>query len=239
MLYRCPTLRIPENLAHIFPRISNVRKNEEHVIVYAAEKTIKAKRAVIALPPIMAGRIDYEPSLPQMRNQLTDRVPAGQIIRCYAIYDTPFWRNDGFSGTGLDVDEAPQACIDTSPPNQSKGVLTAYVWGPLARHYATVSAEERKKAFLKGLTKRFGGKAAHPQYFAELDWSNEKWSRGAVFGHYGPGVLTGFGPAMRQPCGRLHWAGTETAVQWSGNIEGAILSGERAAEEVTKLVRVI
>jgi monoamine oxidase len=46
-------------------------------------------------------------------------------------------------------------------------------------------------------------------------------------------VLTSLGHALRRPTGRIHWAGTETAPRWFGFIEGAVRSGERAAEEVS------
>lgn len=79
--------------------------------------------------------------------------------------------------------------------------------------------------------KRFGSKAANPVHFVEMDWTAEQWSRGDRLAHWAPGVLTGFGRALREPCGRIHWAGTETAIEWLGAIEGAVRSGERAADE--------
>ena len=48
----------------------------------------------------------------------------------------------------------------------------------------------------------------------------------------GPGVLTTLGPALRTSVGRVHWAGTETSPTWTGYIEGAIRSGERAAAQI-------
>lgn len=208
--------------------VSQIVQNQE-LLIYARGITVEAKKVIMALSPLMAGKIDYEPQLPQLRNHLNDRAPLGQIIRCYATYEKPFWREEGLSGVAIDADEAPQACIAL---NDDRGILTAYIWGPPARYFAEVSKEERKKVFLQGLVKRFGPKAAIPIHYSEFDWSNEKYSRGAVFSHYAPGVLTGFGKALRRPCGNIHWAGTECAIKWSGNIEGAILAGEAAAEEV-------
>jgi len=214
--------------------VRNVAQDSEGVNVTADGFTVKAARVIIAIPPILAGRIQYDPPLPPLRNQLMDRSPAGQVFRCYAIYQEPFWRSDGFTGVGADMDGIPQVSIEASPKEGKPGVLTAYIMGPPARHMATVSADERRKVFLDGLVKRFGPKAANPVQFAEFDWAAEEWTRGDMFAHYAPGVLTGFGRALREPCGRIHWAGTETATQWSGSIEGAIRSGERAADEVLK-----
>ena len=78
-----------------------------------------------------------------------------------------------------------------------------------------------------------GPRAAAPIEFLQLDWSAERWSGGCYGAHLAPGVLTGFGPGLREPCGRIHWAGTETATVWAGYMEGAVRSGERAAAEVS------
>ncbi|HBP18259.1 MAG TPA: hypothetical protein DEA08_10760, partial [Planctomycetes bacterium] len=64
------------------------------------------------------------------------------------------------------------------------------------------------------------------------DWSREPWSRGCPVALLGPGALTGLEGALRAPEGRLHWAGTETAVEWTGYLEGALESAERAAREI-------
>jgi monoamine oxidase len=48
----------------------------------------------------------------------------------------------------------------------------------------------------------------------------------------GPGTLTGLGPLLKEPVGPLHWAGTDTATEWNGYMEGAIQAGERASAEV-------
>ena len=53
-----------------------------------------------------------------------------------------------------------------------------------------------------------------------------------MLSHAPPGVLTEFGHALREPCGRIHWAGTESSAKMCGWIDGAIRSGERAASEV-------
>ena len=66
----------------------------------------------------------------------------------------------------------------------------------------------------------------------ERDWSADPWTRGCYAGFLPPGALTSYGPALRTPVGRIHWAGTETAEDWNGYIEGAIRSGDRAADEV-------
>jgi monoamine oxidase len=66
----------------------------------------------------------------------------------------------------------------------------------------------------------------------ETDWAAQEWSLGGMIAHFAPGVLTGFGQALREPAGRIHWAGTERATAMHGLMEGAVRSGENAADQV-------
>ena len=220
------------NAVHLKTAVKGIKQNEIGVEIIADGLTVRAKWVINAVPPILGARMDYDPPLPLIKGQLMERSPAGQAIRCYAVYSEPFWRKDGFTGQGVDMDGIPHASLDVTPREGKPGVLTAYIFGPSARHYATVSAEERRKLFIDGLVRRFGPQAATPMFYKDVDWAAEEWSRGDMFAHYATGVLTGFGSALREPCGRIHWAATETATDWSGSIEGAIRTGERAADEV-------
>jgi monoamine oxidase len=223
------------NVVRFQAPVRRLVQDAQGVEVIADGFSVKARRAIVTAPPLLAGRIQYEPPLPALRSQLMDRSPAGQVFRCYAVYPEPFWRADGLTGVGADMDGCPpQLSIEITPPAGKPGVLSAYMFGPAARKAAPLTRDERRKIFLDGLVKRFGPKAAAPVHFDEHDWAADEWTRGDMFAHYGPGVLTGFGRAMREPCGRIHWAGTETATLWCGSMEGAIRSGERAAEEVLK-----
>ena len=56
---------------------------------------VKAKRVIVADPPTLAARISYHPRLPFQRDQLTQRLPQGTLIKATAVYDEPFWRDDG------------------------------------------------------------------------------------------------------------------------------------------------
>jgi monoamine oxidase len=213
--------------------VRRIKQDAGGVEVVAETVTVRARRLICTIPQILAARLEFEPPLPPLKAQLMDRAPAGQGIKWHSVYPEPFWRADGLTGQGTDMDGGvPQACIDCTPREGKPGVITGFAFGPLARQLATLSAEERRRLWLEGLVKRFGPRAANPTYFDEYDWAADVWAHGDMFAHYAPGVLTGFGRALRQPCGRIHWAGTETATLWHGSIEGAVRSGERAAAEV-------
>ena len=191
-----------------------------------------SRRVIVSVPPGLAGRIDYEPALPTVRDQLTQRAPMGSVIKCQVLYDEPFWRADGLSGQALGDGEGSRVVFDNSPPEGSPGMLLAFVEGDEARRLGRASAAVRREAVLGSLTRYFGRRAASPADYFELDWQQERWSGGCYGTLFGPNVWTRYGAALREPAGLIHWAGTETATAWCGYMDGAVRSGERAAAEV-------
>lgn len=187
---------------------------------------------IVAVPPFLAGRIAYDPLLPPLRAQLTQRLPMGSIIKCIMVYDTPFWRDEGYSGE-IASDEGPLASVfDDTPEGSGEGSLIGFIAGDAARRWTEKSREERREAILKQLVECYGGTAARPKEYIEKNWLEEEWSGGCYEAFMGPGVMTSYGKALRAPVGRIHWAGTETSDVWCGYMDGAVRSGERAASEV-------
>jgi monoamine oxidase len=187
--------------------------------------------AIVAVPPYLAGAISYQPAMPAMRLQLTQRYPMQTVIKNACIYPTAWWREEGVSGTALS--QLP-ACLtaDSSPPSGRPGILTSFFSGPGAVALETKSLAERRQTAISNLVTYFGPRAANPSQYIEANWPAEQWSGGAFNGFLGPGVLSTFGPALRAPVGRIHWAGTETATEWAGYFDGAVRAGQDAASEV-------
>lgn len=192
----------------------------------------RARRAVVALPPTLAGRLVHRPLLPALRDQLTQRTPAGSVIKVYAVYPTPFWREEGLNGQ-VASDRGPvKVVFDNSPPGYPRGILLCFLEGPAAREWSGRDAAERRQAVVDRLVGYFGPRAAEPVEYLERDWSTEEFTRGCYGAHFTPGTWTGFGSALREPVGRVHWAGTECSPVWNGYMEGAVRSGEATAAEV-------
>jgi monoamine oxidase len=192
----------------------------------------RGRWVVVAVPVTLAGRIVYEPALPGFRDQLTQRLPAGAAIKCLAVYDQPFWRGMGRSGQVTTTDGPFRVAFDTSPPDGSPGVLSAFVTGPAAWAMTRRPPAERRAAVLGGLARALGPRAARPADFVEQNWLDEEFTRGSYHGFAPPGVYTVFGPALREPVGRIHWAGTETGVHQMGSMGGAVDAGLRVAREL-------
>ena len=195
---------------------------------------ITADHVIVAIPPTLAGRIHYEPPLPTARDQLTQRAPMGWSIKCFATYPTPFWRDAGLNGfvTNLTPGAMIDGVFDNSPPSGAPGMLYGLMEGDGARAWGSRPAEERKAAVLEAYASFFGSQALTPTDYLEHDWAAAPWSRGGASIAFGPGAWTEYGPSLRQPVDRIHWAGTETAVEQWGSMDGAISSAERAVNEV-------
>ena len=139
---------------------------------------------------------------------------------------------DGISGATVATDDLMEVTLDTTQPGYSFGVMATYSAGPRARALWALPEGERRSVLLKTLTTRLGPKAATPLEVKELNWSEERWTRGCSCAHFAPGVLTQYGRLLREPVGRIHWAGTETATTSFGAMDGAVRSGERVSEEI-------
>jgi monoamine oxidase len=192
----------------------------------------RAHRVIVAVPPPLAARISFVPSLGGRRDQLTQRMASGAITKCAAVYPDPFWREQGLSGQAVSDGGPVMTTFDNSPPDGSPGVLIGFIAGAEAIRHARRSEADRRGVVLESFERIFGEQAAKPGIYLETAWAEEEWSRGGPVSCFGPGALVHYGEALRQPAGRIHWAGAETATVWRGYMDGAVRSGERAAEEV-------
>ncbi len=209
-----------------------IRTTAAGVAVDSTLGTYDARRLIIAMAPLLASRMIVDPPLPALRDGLAHRMPHGSVIKVQAVYREPFWRADGLSGTGFSTHGPVSYIADGSPAGGQRGVLVGFIESRQARALADAPAERVRTVALDGLAAFVGDAARSPDAFFAVDWSADPWTRGCYSGHVAPGAWTSFGPALREPCGPIHWAGTETAVRMCGYIDGAVESGRRAAAEV-------
>ena len=217
---------------HLSQPVRTIAQDADGVTVRSDDMVVRARRVVVAVPIAIASQITYEPMLPVDRSFLHQRMPLGAVFKIALVYDEPFWRADGLSGQSFAPGSPANLTIDSCTDTGNPGVLTVITEGPVARQIGQLTADERKKAVLDAVADRFGDKARSPVDYLEQNWTVERYSGGGMIAHSPPGVLTEFGPALREPCGRIHWAGTESSAVMYGFIDGAVRSGERAATEV-------
>ena len=234
-----PALRLAETFKEHIRLNSIVRSISQDgnmVTVKGDGFEISGSKVIVALPPVLAGRIHYAPLMPANREQLTQRMPMGNVWKTYAFYDKPFWREEGLNGLSATNDGYVTVTFDNSPKDTSNGIMMGFVLGNQAKAFARLTPEERKESVLNSFARFYGEKARNPVQYLDHSWAEEEFTRGCYAGLMPTGAWTSVGKALREPVGNIHWAGTETADIWNGYMEGAIRSGERVAKEILSLL---
>lgn len=214
--------------------VTAVEQDGTGVRVTSARGTYSADRLIIAIPPILASRIRFTPGLPARRAALLQRMPMGAVIKMHVAYDTPFWRRRGLNGSAVGTDRTLATVFDQSLGDDGIGVLVGLIEGAHAVAMSSLSPEARRDIVIADLVHYFGEEAARPTAYVDQDWLAEPWSLGGYTAYMPPGVMTGYGDTLRDPCGRIHWAGTETATEFPGYLEGALQAGVRAAGAILR-----
>lgn len=219
--------------------VTRIEWSRNAVAVSSSGGVVEARRAIVAVAPAQRLDIDIAPAPPIEYQQLAQRWPLGALTKSYAAYPTPFWRARGLSGQALS-DEGPVfITFDVSPgPEDSDdgapGILLGFTD---ARHFDRLEPAQRREQALDCFAALFGEEARRPIDFTDQRWGAETFAPGGPTAAVPPGSWTQFGPLLRRPVGPLHWAGTETADEWTGFMDGAVRSGQRAAAEVANALR--
>ncbi|MBX3421643.1 MAG: flavin monoamine oxidase family protein [Pirellulaceae bacterium] len=215
--------------------VRSITQDATGVVLFTDTETLSAGHSIVTVPPAVAAEIEMTPAMPSARLSWCRAMTPGRVIKGFAIYERPFWRQRGLCGQAVS-DQAPvHVTFDATPPDSSQGILLGFIEGRTALQWSGRSQDDRRQAMIEAFARLFGPEAARPIDYVDHDWTQETWSRGCYAGVAGPGVTTTVASAARPPHGRIHWAGTETATQWCGYIEGAIRSGIRAAQEIQRV----
>jgi monoamine oxidase len=214
--------------------VRRIVQDRSGVKVESTRVTVHARRVVVTVPPALVATIEFDPS-PADRLQIAQRFPQAVEAKAEAIYDHPFWRDQGLSGQAISDVGPLRSTFDNSPPSGRPGIVFGFIGGHESRAWARLSAAGRRKATLENLATYFGPQALQARGYVEgYSVKQEPWIRGCPTAVAGPGALLELGPALRRPVGRVHWAGTETSTFWFGYMDGAVRSGERVAAEVAR-----
>ncbi|MGF1471412.1 MAG: flavin monoamine oxidase family protein [Rubrobacteraceae bacterium] len=176
------------------------------VLVEFGRTTVEAEAVIVTVPPALRGHIRYEPALPAAHDGLTQRMPMGAVIKCHAVYDAPFWREDDLNGRAKSDAGPCKLTTDNSPPKGGAGVLTGFILGRDAREWGRRPAAERRQAVLECFVRYFGDKASTPLSYEELDWSEEEYTRGGYAGAPVPRAPQHKRPNRPAPVGGRKWA---------------------------------
>ena len=212
--------------------VRSITATESGYVVAADGYSVQATDVIVAMSPPLAARIFYDPPLPSDRDKLTQRMFMGSLGKAIAVYDTPFWRDNNLTGQAVSDAGTTRATYDDSPEDGSYGALLGFIEADEMRALNDATEEQIQTLVQQDFVNYFGPEAANVQEWVIQRWDNEVYSRGAPTALAGPGTLTRYGAALTQSFGGLHWAGTESSPYWTGYMDGAIRSGQRAAAEI-------
>lgn len=206
-----------------------VGQDRDIVTAHTTQGDVRGTHAVIALPPRLADTIDYRPGLPTPRSG--QRTAPGCAVKVHVVYPAPLWRESNYSGWSMSAQGPLLSTVDDSAPDGGVGVLTGFVTGREAHRFIALPPMQRRAAVLAQVRRLFPRLPA-PIGYHVTDWLGDEYSNGCYAALFGPGDWVRQGPHLTRPHHRVHWAGTETSVDYFGLMEGAIRSGRRAAAKV-------
>jgi monoamine oxidase len=217
--------------------VSRIDWSEEGLGLEVSSGVAEARTAVIAVPPALLAHIEFSPGLPPSHAALAAAWRGGDLIKVSAVYDEPFWRRAGASGEAVSLKGPVTIAFDNSPPSGTPGVLVGFIGGRDAGPYRALAAGRRRAVALSSLARLFGEEAHDALAFLERDWRDEPWAAGGPVSNLGPGVLARHGRALADGAGPLRFAASEYADTWRGYMDGAVRSGEAAADSIMASLR--
>ena len=212
--------------------VRTLRWSDEGVTAIADGVEVRARRVILAVPPVLISRISYEPPLPRRQQQMHQHLSMGFVIKVHAVYETPFWREDGLSGTAFSPYELVHEAYDNSYHGDPRGTLVGFVSDEAADDVFRQSPEERKARILESLSHYYGEKALSPVVYYESDWGSEEWTRGAYAASFDMGGLARYGSDLRAPVGPVHFSCSDMAGRGYQHVDGAIRVGHETADAI-------
>ncbi|WP_330229105.1 FAD-dependent oxidoreductase [Nocardia sp. NBC_00508] len=212
-------------------------QSADQVEVRSAEVTVRARRAVVAIPPALLGDIAFDPVLSADRLRIVRGLPMGRMAKVALVYPEPFWRAAGLSGQAGSDRPPVAATFDVSPCDGAVGILVGFVPGDWATQFSAMSESDRRAGVVDAFVRLFGPRAADYEHYLEKDWTADPWVRGCYFGLAERGLVTGPLRHVDAADGLVHWAGAETIWESFGSMDGAVASGRRAARQIAAALR--
>ncbi|MFC9895017.1 flavin monoamine oxidase family protein [Nocardia sp. NPDC127579] len=212
--------------------VTALHRDETGVTVHSTGGTYRAAEVIVTVASPTAAGIEHQPPLPAHRIRLQDNTSMGVVYKAIAVFERPFWR-ERRDAEMIVLADSGMAVFDTSPP-RGPGHLCVLVAGPEARAFDGLTLDARRSTILGLLVAHLGSEILEPRGWHEKAWHQDRHTGGGYSALPILGHEDGYFPVAADPTGHIHWAGTETAGEHAGYVEGAIESGERAAREVIR-----
>lgn len=233
MLIKALQEKIPASNIRLNTKVIAIKESDDDLLVESATgQVFQADKVVICLPPQLAATcIEFFPALP---NDVLAILPTVQTwmagsIKFVLEYTEPFWRNKGYSGMLYSHAGIVVEMYDHTNKEENRFGFTGFLNGGAASY----PEEVRKEFVLRQLEELFGKEATKPIAYFDKVWNDEFISAGSqviLRPHQNNGH-----PLLQQSYmnGRLYFSGTETAGEFAGYMEGALIAAKRTANIIT------
>ncbi|MBY0689984.1 flavin monoamine oxidase family protein [Microbacterium marinilacus] len=212
--------------------VRRIQHGPDGVVVTSDHAVVRAQRVVLAHAPVLYSRITFDPPLPRRQHQLHQHLSMGLVIKVHAVYDRPFWREDGLSGTVFSPYELCHEAYDNTNHGDDRGTLVGFVSDQRADGVFELSEADRRERILESLAAYYGPQAKSPVVYYESDWGAEEWTRGAYAASFDLGGLHRYGADLHTPVGPIRFACSDIAGAGYQHVDGAIRMGRRVAQDL-------
>jgi monoamine oxidase len=225
---------VPKTKKRLNAKVTALVKTDKSITVSLGNgEEIVAEQVILALPPRMATQINFLPTLPLIAIHSMNNVAtwmAGQA-KALAVYDKPFWREDGLSGDAMSRVGPMVEMHDASPETGGPYALSGFLGIP---PQGRLDKQLLERNVLSQLGRLFGAEAKNPLKIYIKDWAFDSYTsidadKKPLYSHpkYGmPAEIIGLWDK------KLYFAGTEVATQFGGYIEGALEAAESTLDKL-------
>ena len=210
--------------------VTEINQRAGIVTVKTETGDFKADACICTAPVASLNRIKFNPPLPAAQAEAAQKLIYSRIIKNSVLYENRFWKDENFSM----VSDVTSHYYFHSTQNQpgKQGILTAYAIGEKADVLASQSDERRMKIITRDLTDFNEDAPRFAKGIASYAWQRDRFTEGA-YALYRPGQWFGIRPILQRPHGKVLFAGEHLA-DWQGFMEGAVETGEAAANSLLK-----
>lgn len=211
--------------------VRSIEQTDEGIQVTHAQGSVTADFAVVATPLPPLRQVRFSPDLPALVQDAIAQLNYGSHVKVMVQFDERIWRTH-YQSTGLTITDLPIGFATDTTVRQSGdwGILTAYISGKNAEALLPLSTKKKIQNVLDQFEAIYPGCRSHVKTAQTAVWPQEQYSGGS-YSNYGPGQFAQYWPALRQPHGRLYFAGEHTD-DFVGYMEGAVRSGQRVAQQI-------
>jgi monoamine oxidase len=207
--------------------VTQVIRQEDgrYQILTKDQQTYTADLVLCAIPANLISHICWSPLLEKERLALYQGMKMGMVTKLVAVYEKPFWRDNNYSGECLSNTPPVQVCLDGSGTDYFALII-------FVTHIYDEYINYTNEAILNHLAMLLNNKLAlTPTKIYRKDWQDDPFSQGCYFSvpRIGDAKLYKY---LSQPFGNIYFAGTETANEWYGYIDGAVESAIRVVEQI-------